>query len=88
MEQRRQRRPAGDPRLSPKGREILRRLVGGDLTGEFQAALDAVSALGSLLSPTTRAERADSRGQRRRDIDDVLSRINELLGQQVAEAAG
>lgn len=49
LEQRRQRRRAGDPRLSPEGREILRRLVSGDLTGEFQAALDAVSEADPLL---------------------------------------
>jgi hypothetical protein len=49
LEERRQRRRAGDPRLSPEGREILRRLVSGDLTGEFQAALDAVSEADPLL---------------------------------------
>lgn len=49
LEQRRQRRRAGDPRLSPEGREILRRLVSGDLTGEFQAALDAVNVADPLL---------------------------------------
>ncbi len=49
LEQRRQRRRAGDPRLSPEGREILRRLVSGDLAAEFQAALDAVSEADPLL---------------------------------------
>jgi hypothetical protein len=49
LEQRRQRRRAGDPRLSPEGREILRRLVSGDLIGEFQTALDAVSEADPLL---------------------------------------
>jgi hypothetical protein len=53
LEQRRQRRRAGDPRLSPEGREILRRLVSGDLTGEFQAALDAVSEADPLLGGET-----------------------------------
>ena len=49
LEQRRRRRRAGDPRLSPEGREILRRLVSGDLTSEFQTALDAVSEADPLL---------------------------------------
>lgn len=43
VEERRRRR-AGDPRVTPEGRAILLRLVEGDLMGEFQAALDAVSA--------------------------------------------
>ena len=34
----------GDPRVSPEGRELFRRLTTGDLSGEFQAALDEVSA--------------------------------------------
>jgi exonuclease III len=33
----RQRRRVGDSRLSPEEREIVRRLVSGDLTDEFQA---------------------------------------------------
>ena len=41
LEERRKRRRAGDPRLSDADREILRRITTGDLTGEFQAALDA-----------------------------------------------
>lgn len=49
LEERRQRRRAGDPRLSPEGREILRRLTTGDMQGEFQAALDAVSEADPLL---------------------------------------
>jgi hypothetical protein len=44
MEERRRRRRAGDPRVTPEGREILLRLVEGDLMGEFQAELDGVSA--------------------------------------------
>lgn len=43
-EERRRRRLAGDPRVTPKDRELLLRLVKGDLMDEFQAALDAVSA--------------------------------------------
>ncbi len=43
-EERRRRRLAGDPRVTPKDRELLLRLVTGDLMDEFQAALDAVSA--------------------------------------------
>jgi hypothetical protein len=39
-EERRRRRRAGDPRLSPDDRAILRRLVKGDLAEEFQSALD------------------------------------------------
>lgn len=41
LEERRRRRRAGDPRLSPEGREILLRVTRGDLQPEFQAALDA-----------------------------------------------
>ncbi len=44
IEERRRRRRAGDPRITPEDRELLLRLVEGDLMGEFQAALDAVSA--------------------------------------------
>ena len=35
------RRRAGDPRLSPEGKELFRRMTTGDLAEEFQAALDA-----------------------------------------------
>ena len=49
-EERRRRRQAGDPRITPEGREILRRLTDGDLKDEFQAALDAVSHSDPLLS--------------------------------------
>lgn len=41
LEERRRRRRAGDPRITPEGREILRRMTQGDLMDEFQAALDA-----------------------------------------------
>jgi hypothetical protein len=43
LDERRRRRRAGDPRLSDADREFLRRLADGDLAGQFQAALDAVS---------------------------------------------
>lgn len=49
IEQRRQRRRAGDPRLSEADREFLGRLVDGDLAEQFQAALDAVSDTDPLL---------------------------------------
>jgi hypothetical protein len=44
LEERRRRRRAGDPRITPAGREILMRLVAGDLMGEFQGELDRISA--------------------------------------------
>jgi len=49
VEERRCRRRSGDPRLTEADREILGRLVDGDLVGEFQAALDAVSAADPLI---------------------------------------
>ncbi len=49
LEERRRRRRAGDPRITPEGREILRRVTRGDLADEFQAALDADLAADSLL---------------------------------------
>ncbi len=49
LEERRRRRRAGDPRITPEGREILRRVTRGDLADEFQAALDADLATDSLL---------------------------------------
>jgi hypothetical protein len=49
LEKRRRRRRAGDPRLSPEGREILIRLFSGDLRDEFQAALDEVSDADPLV---------------------------------------
>lgn len=44
LDERRRRRRGGDPRVTPEGREILMRLVAGDLMGEFQAELDRISA--------------------------------------------
>lgn len=49
LEERRRRRRAGDSRISPEGREILRRVTRGDLAEEFQAALDADLASDPLL---------------------------------------
>jgi hypothetical protein len=49
LEERRRRRRAGDPRLSPEGRELLRRVTRGDLADQFQAALDADLAADPLL---------------------------------------
>jgi len=42
-EERRRQRRAGDPRITPEGRELLRRLTNGDLQDELKAALNAVS---------------------------------------------
>lgn len=55
-EERRRRRRAGDPRITPEGRELLLRLTQGDLKEEFQAALDAVSESDPLLSGTGDAD--------------------------------
>ncbi len=41
LEERRRRRRAGDPRVTPEGRKLLLRLTTGDLMDDFQAALDA-----------------------------------------------
>lgn len=49
LEERRRLRRAGDPRVTPEGREILRRITRGDLAGEFQAALDADLVADPLL---------------------------------------
>ena len=49
LEERRRRRRAGDPRFTEADREYARPLTTGDLVGEFQAALDAVSAADPLL---------------------------------------
>jgi hypothetical protein len=49
LEERRRRRHAGDPRFTEADREYARRLTTGDLVGELQAALDAVSAADPLL---------------------------------------
>lgn len=50
LEERRRRRRAGDPRITPKDRELLLRLVTGDLMGEFQAELDRISVEDPILS--------------------------------------
>jgi hypothetical protein len=49
VEERRRRRRAGDPSLTDEDKELLRRLTTGDLVGEFQAGLDAVSRADPLL---------------------------------------
>ncbi len=49
LDERRQRRRAGDPRLSDQGRELFRRMTTGDLVDEFQAGLDAASDTDTLL---------------------------------------
>jgi hypothetical protein len=46
---RRQRR-AGDPRITPEGREILLRITKGDLAGEFAESLSAISDADPMLS--------------------------------------
>ena len=53
LEERRRRRLAGDPRVTDADRELLLRLVSGDLIDEFQAALDTVSASDPLLGGGT-----------------------------------
>ncbi|MDP1803756.1 MAG: hypothetical protein Q8K72_01180, partial [Acidimicrobiales bacterium] len=53
LEQRRQRRRAGDPRLSPAGRELFRRMTSGDLAEEFQASLDDIVVADPLLGGHT-----------------------------------
>ena len=40
LESRRRRRRGGDPRITPEGRDTLRRFVTGDLMDQFQAGLD------------------------------------------------
>ena len=47
--ERRRRRRAGDPHLTDVDHEFLGRLVDGDLSEEFQAALDAVSECDPLV---------------------------------------
>jgi hypothetical protein len=49
LEERRRRRRAGDPRITPEGRELLLRMTTGDLMDEFQAALDADLAADPIL---------------------------------------
>ncbi len=50
LEERRRRRRAGDPRITPRGRELLLRMTTGDLMDEFQAALDADLAADPTLA--------------------------------------
>ena len=52
LEERRRRRRGGDPRLSPEGKELFRRMTTGDLVDEFQKALDADAEADPLLGPT------------------------------------
>lgn len=59
VEERRRARRAGDPRLSPQGRELFRRMTTGDLVEEFQAALDADLAADPLLGRGKDPEPAD-----------------------------
>lgn len=56
LNERRRRRKAGDPRITPEGREILLRLVDGDLVDEFQAELDGVSEADPLIGGDPDAE--------------------------------
>lgn len=56
LNERRRRRKAGDPRITPEGREILLRLVEGDLVDEFQAELDGVSEADPLIGGDLDAE--------------------------------
>lgn len=50
LEELRQRRLAGDPRLTPEGREILRRITTGDLAEEFADSLAEISDADPILS--------------------------------------
>ena len=50
LEERRRRRRAGDPRLSPEGRAVLLRLTTGDLAEEFGRSLDQITEADPLLS--------------------------------------
>ncbi len=59
LEERRRRRRAGDPRLSPQGRELFRRMTTGDLIGEFQAGLDEAAAADPLLGGAGGDDRCD-----------------------------
>lgn len=49
LEEFRRQRRAGDPRLTPEGREILTRIVMGDLADEFADSLAEISASDPLL---------------------------------------
>jgi hypothetical protein len=48
----------------------------------------ANASLGSFLDRLGRAQQPDPRGQRRRHIDDLLTRLDELLGQLLAQPLG
>lgn len=50
LEDFRQQRRQGDPRITPEGREILLRITKGDLAGEFAEALAAISDADPMLS--------------------------------------
>ncbi|MFN0026689.1 MAG: hypothetical protein ACKV2O_05795 [Acidimicrobiales bacterium] len=50
LEQRRRRRRAGDPNITPAGRELLLRLTVGDLMDTFQSELDADDAAEQAVS--------------------------------------
>ena len=50
LEERRRRQRAGDPRITPEGRELLLRMTTGDLMDEFQAALDTDLAADPILA--------------------------------------
>lgn len=58
LDERRRRRRAGDPRLTPADRELFRRMTTGDLAEEFQASLDDILAADPLLSGQTIADDA------------------------------
>jgi len=49
LEEFRRQRRSGDPRLTPEGREILTRIVMGDLADEFADSLAEISASDPLL---------------------------------------
>ncbi|MDZ7734580.1 MAG: hypothetical protein U5R31_17185 [Acidimicrobiia bacterium] len=49
LEEFRRQRRAGDPRITPEGREILTRIVIGDLADEFADSLAEISASDPLL---------------------------------------
>lgn len=49
LEELRRQRRSGDPRISPEGREILARLVTGDLADQLADDLAAISAADPLL---------------------------------------
>lgn len=50
LEERRLRRRAGDPRVTPEDRELLLRFVRGDLAEEFADSLDQIAAADPALS--------------------------------------